>query len=181
MADSNITKRALAAAMKELMGQAPFAKISVGDICERCGMNRKSFYYHYRDKYELVNWIFNVEFLEVVGTREYPDSWAFLTSMCHYFYENRAFYLKALEVTGQDSFREYFGQVFQPILLSSIEGEFENTKYGAFYATFFADAFLVAIERWLREDSMPPQEFAQLLKEGLAGAARHIMSRLDPP
>ena len=44
MADSNITKRALAAALRELMEEKPFEKISVGDICERCDMNRKSFY-----------------------------------------------------------------------------------------------------------------------------------------
>ena len=44
LADSNITKRALASAMKELMrSSVPFSKISVGDICEKCEMNRKSF------------------------------------------------------------------------------------------------------------------------------------------
>ena len=49
-ADSNLTKRALAAAMKELMEQMPFSKISVSDIAGQCGMNRKSFYYHFKDK-----------------------------------------------------------------------------------------------------------------------------------
>ena len=49
MADSNITKNTLAVSMKKLMEKKPFSKISVGDICEDCGMNRKSFYYHFRD------------------------------------------------------------------------------------------------------------------------------------
>ena len=44
MADSNITKRALAAALKALMEETPFAKISVGDIllaiCEHLYENR---------------------------------------------------------------------------------------------------------------------------------------------
>ncbi|MGM9640637.1 MAG: TetR/AcrR family transcriptional regulator, partial [Faecousia sp.] len=35
--------------MKDLMNREPFAKISVGDICQACQMNRKSFYYHFRD------------------------------------------------------------------------------------------------------------------------------------
>ena len=26
-------------------------------------MNRKSFYYHFKDKFDLVNWIFDVEYL----------------------------------------------------------------------------------------------------------------------
>lgn len=65
MADSNITKHALANAMKALLEEQSFDKISVSDICERCGMNRKSFYYHFRDKHDLVNWIFDTEFIEL--------------------------------------------------------------------------------------------------------------------
>lgn len=53
MADSNITKHALATALRELMTELPFEKINVAHICERCGMNRKSFYYHFKDKYDL--------------------------------------------------------------------------------------------------------------------------------
>ena len=63
MADSNITKNALATSLKNLMKEKPFEKISVSDICDACGMNRKSFYYHFKDKYDLVNWIFLVGFL----------------------------------------------------------------------------------------------------------------------
>ena len=55
MPDANITKSALASSMKRLMKEKPFTKISVIDICEGCGMNRKSFYYHFKDKYDLVN------------------------------------------------------------------------------------------------------------------------------
>lgn len=62
MPDSSITKRALAAALKQLMSEKPLQKISVGDICETCSMNRKSFYYHFKDKYDLVNWIFYTEY-----------------------------------------------------------------------------------------------------------------------
>ena len=55
MADSNITKRTLASALKELMESTPFTKITVSDICAKCNMNRKSFYYHFKDKFDLVN------------------------------------------------------------------------------------------------------------------------------
>ena len=102
MADSNITKHALAEALKGLMAEMPFEKINVSQICERCGMNRKSFYYHFKDKYDLVNWIFDTEFislirdenLENVGTR-YKERWAFIEKTCRYFYENQDFYRTA--------------------------------------------------------------------------------------
>ena len=78
---SNATKQAFADALRKLLEQKPFAKISVSHICEECGMNRKSFYYHFKDKYDLVNWIFDVEFFQAVHVRDYnlPNrSWRFL-------------------------------------------------------------------------------------------------------
>ena len=100
MADSNITKRALAAALKELMEQKPFSKINVAEICEKCGMNRKSFYYHFKDKYDLVNWIFDMDFAKVLEAHEKKDyfTWPFLEALCECFYENRCFYRKALKI-----------------------------------------------------------------------------------
>lgn len=73
MADSNITKKALAGALKELMDTKPFQKISVSDICERCQMNRKSFYYHFKDKYDLMNWIYDTEFIGVAKNKNYQS------------------------------------------------------------------------------------------------------------
>lgn len=179
MPDSNITKRALAQAMKTLMSNEPFAKISVGDICQACGMNRKSFYYHFRDKYDLVNWIYYTEFVTVMRKKTYDDSWSLMLDMCRYFYENRVFYVNALKVTGQDSFREYFGQVFRPLVLATLEEAFEDSEDGQFYAIFFADAFLVAIERWLHEDSMPPDRFVSLLRAGIEGTSRRVYQMME--
>ena len=65
MPDSNITKKALANALKELMAEVSFRSISISDICGRCDMSRKSFYYHFKDKYDLVNWIYYNEFISV--------------------------------------------------------------------------------------------------------------------
>ena len=96
MADSNITKLALSGALKELLEEQSFEKISVSDICERCGMNRKSFYYHFKDKYDLVNWIFDTEFVEVNqfhdlymgdGSHSFDDRWKNIEITCNYFYE----------------------------------------------------------------------------------------------
>ena len=71
MPDSNITKRALAAALKELMETKPFSKISVSDICQACDMSRKSFYYHFQDKFDLVNWIYYTECVAVLKEKNW--------------------------------------------------------------------------------------------------------------
>lgn len=56
MANSNITKKALAQSLKELGSTKILDKITVADITNHCGVNRQTFYYHFNDKYELLNW-----------------------------------------------------------------------------------------------------------------------------
>ncbi|MCD8333914.1 MAG: TetR/AcrR family transcriptional regulator C-terminal domain-containing protein [Clostridiales bacterium] len=165
MADSNITKRALAMAMKELMEQTPFSKISVGDICEKCGMNRKSFYYHFRDKYDLVNWIFDVEFLQLTVQHEEGIRWTLLGELCRYFYDNRVFYRRALEVKGQNSFSDHFREMLYPLLRELLKKVLAEPKQVEFYINFYSDAFICSLERWLSSrDCMPPEQFVELLQ-----------------
>ena len=51
------TKRALEASLKKLLVQKPLNKITINDITEDCGVNRMTFYYHFKDIYDLVDWI----------------------------------------------------------------------------------------------------------------------------
>lgn len=45
----NFTQRAIKDAFWKLLGEQPLSQISVRDIVEECGINRNSFYYHFRD------------------------------------------------------------------------------------------------------------------------------------
>jgi len=133
MPDSGITKKALAAAMKELMRELPFSKINIGNICDKCCMNRKSFYYHFRDKYDLVNWIFYNEFVSAVQKRDYDNGWEFLVHICRYFYENRRFYINALMVEGQNSFRDYFREILKPLILGYLKEDCSESENPDFF------------------------------------------------
>lgn len=177
MADSNITKNALAASMKKLMEEKPFSKISVGDICEDCGMNRKSFYYHFQDKYDLVNWIFYVNFVEKMDWNAFGNDWEMLRALCRYFYGERRFYQNALAVEGQNSFREYFFGMLQPVLLLLIQNVLEEGEKKDFYASFLSDGFLVSLIRWLREGTkIGPDEFVNDLHEIAVGLAYKVVA-----
>ncbi|MDO4552739.1 MAG: TetR/AcrR family transcriptional regulator C-terminal domain-containing protein [Bacillota bacterium] len=165
MSYSQITKKALAGAMKELMETQSFEKIRVGDVCEKCGMNRKSFYYHFRDKYDLVNWIYYTEFVDHMQKREYQTIWDFMEDVCAYLYENKAFYANALQVRGQNSLSESFEAVFQSVFLSYYKDVFPRDEGRHFYAAFLTDAVKAAILRWLTaEEELAPEEFVALLK-----------------
>ncbi len=52
------TKIWIADKMKELMKAKPLDKIRVTEICRVAEIERPTFYYHFKDKYDLVAWIF---------------------------------------------------------------------------------------------------------------------------
>ncbi|MCI7812765.1 MAG: TetR/AcrR family transcriptional regulator C-terminal domain-containing protein [Lachnospiraceae bacterium] len=165
MADSNITKRALANALRELMKEKSFSKISVADICEKCGMNRKSFYYHFRDKYDLVNWIFDTDFISIMQSHASADSWALLSGLCEYFYENRDFYRKALRIEGQNSFVDHFHELLYALIHSHLPEITNVQQAGEFQVNFFSDAAVMTFQRWiLSPNCMGPEEFLTQLK-----------------
>ncbi len=55
---AEITKLWIADKMRELMKHKSIAGIRVTEICRTAGIERPTFYYHFKDKYELVAWIF---------------------------------------------------------------------------------------------------------------------------
>lgn len=168
MAYSNITKTAMAESMKTLMNEKPFAKISIGDICERCGMNRKTFYYHFKDKYDLVNWIFQTEFLEMINARNYTSGWQLLSDICFYLYSERAFYTNALQVEGQNAFRDYFASAIGTILPEIMRDRIDPPDDSLFFIQFLTDAFQAAILRWLKQTPvLPPEEFMHKLESAM--------------
>ena len=58
------TQLKLAKSLKELMANQPFEKLSVSDITNNCSLHRQTFYYHFEDKYELLDWIVYKELME---------------------------------------------------------------------------------------------------------------------
>lgn len=53
-----MTQRALGNALVRLLQQRPLSQITVNDIVEECGVARQTFYYHFQDIYDLLQWIF---------------------------------------------------------------------------------------------------------------------------
>ena len=180
MPDANITKSALANSMKRLMKEKPFAKISVIDICEGCGMNRKSFYYHFKDKYDLVNWIFYTDFIILVSTGNYDSGWDLLVAVGELFYQDQEFYKSALRIEGQNSFRDYFRESMTPIVSFFIQDVCEEEEDQEILLTFFCDAYLSTVVRWLEKGcKMAPEELVGRVKTMILGLARKIVEEKE--
>ena len=64
---SQTTKRALSASLKKLLAKKPLDKITVTDIAEDCEVGRQTFYYHFQDIYDLMEWTFTEETSREIG------------------------------------------------------------------------------------------------------------------
>lgn len=183
MADSNITKRALAVSLKELMEELPFDKISIAQICEKCDMHRKSFYYHFQDKYDLMNWIFDTEIITVIQNGDNSLSmdahFAFLQDCLTYFYENRSFYRKAFQVRGQNSFREHFQEFLRPLIQTRLEYVMQGNAADEFDIAIYTDLTMCVMERWLlSEKNMTPEQVVVKLENMLQWEFR-VLSQMQ--
>ncbi|MDD2213187.1 MAG: TetR/AcrR family transcriptional regulator C-terminal domain-containing protein [Oscillospiraceae bacterium] len=180
MSEAQSTKKALAQAMKELMAEKAMSKISVGEIADSCGMSRKSFYYHFKDKYDLVNWIYYTEFVSTIQFKSNMDPWTIIQLICDYFYANRVFYTNAFQIEGQNSFRDYFADVMTPVMEVVFQDLVRPQPHRDFFISFMVDAVRLAIIRWLKEGStIPPQEFVRLMRQAVEGVALHVVDRMQ--
>ena len=94
MATREITKRALAEAFASLVVEKGYESVTIGDIAERAGISRNTFYYHFSDKNMLVTWIFmrNIELL----TKEKGLSYERLKAIGEYIYVQKDYYYKIM-------------------------------------------------------------------------------------
>ena len=67
---SNITKKALANSLKKILSKKEFNKVTINDIVDDCGVNRQTFYYHFKDIYDLLEWIYTNEVIEKIKNIE---------------------------------------------------------------------------------------------------------------
>ena len=72
---SNITKRALAESLKNLLLKKPLNKITINDLTTDCGISRMAFYYHFKDIYDLVEWACLEESRKALQGKKTYDTW----------------------------------------------------------------------------------------------------------
>ena len=180
MADSNVTKRAMADALKELTLTVPFSKISVGDICRSCDMSRKTFYYHFKDKDDLVNWIFDTEFVAHARKNTYPSVWVGIEDLMQYFYRNRTFYKKILLQDGRNSFALYFNELIYSVFVEQLQTIVQDPPARDLQINFIADGMVCMLKRWLTaSECTPPDEFVGEIKSGAILMSKYISKTLS--
>ena len=186
MSDSTITKRAIAAGLKELMEHKPFEKIAVSDIAKHCGPNRQTFYYHFQDKYELVNWIYYQEIVLTVTRDLALDNWdERVEEVLHLMEHSASFYQCTLQVSGQNAFRDYLFSITQTLFAEAIRDldrdHGVSEADGQFIASFYAHGLVGIVVTWARQGMHESaHDLAQHLKTLVEDSRKIAVRRLDP-
>ncbi|SFD11616.1 dihydroxyacetone kinase transcriptional activator DhaS [Clostridium uliginosum] len=156
MSNSLITKKALANSLKELTKRLPLNKISVKSIVNDCGLNRQTFYYHFEDIYDLVEWIYKTEGLESIEESRSYDTWIDgVKKVFLYIENNKEFCCNTLNSLGRNHLDNYLYSVTNDLVMGVVDevsigmNVKENDK--EFIANFYSLAFTGLVTKWMKE------------------------------
>ena len=110
------------------MAHTPLAKISVGDITEQCGVNRQTFYYHFQDRYELLDYLLNMELVSnFVEDFSYSNMEDKFYEVFNTIYNDRKFYQNAVNINMSDVYK-YFAKLSTKELLALINTTLQKNQ-----------------------------------------------------
>lgn len=163
---ASTTKEALGAALRQMMTVKPIDKITVKDLVEICGVNRQTFYYHFDDVYDLLEWVFEDDANRVLPRKVVYEHWREdVMVFFEYLYENRIF---AMNVYNSNS-RLYMLRYFKDCLKSCIRSFAEIVSEGSnidradfeFVVEFYAQGVVGLISQWLDMGMSLPKEITR--------------------
>ena len=156
----------LADSFKSLVKKKPIEKITIREITDLAGVIRPTFYNHFQDKYELLEWIIVTEIFDpmepLIDRGELSQA---VEAGLNAILKEKEFYDRASRLTGQNSFREIMADHVAGVILSRLS---ETTLREKIYyqwltpkrvAYFFAGQIVYTVMEWM-EDGMkvPPRE-----------------------
>lgn len=184
MSDSLITKKAISISLKRLMSKKNLKKITVSDIVRNCGLNRQTFYYHFQDKYDLINWIFYNDVIKTVvsNKKKYDDLDSMMLKMLGIMEGEKSFYMQAFNSAGQNTFQAYFFDVTKG-LISEILDSMKETKEiedddKNFIVEFYTYGLVGIIAQWVRNGMKEaPEKLVSRLRHFIDDSKRFAAAR----
>lgn len=118
MANSNITKKFMIQTVKEMMTKKNLDQIQVREITQRCGINRNTFYYHFKDKYDILETIFKEELLPQIAPLLTRADWVrSLAVLTDHMKSEQAFYTHAMTGSGGISMADLLADTYRRFLM----------------------------------------------------------------
>lgn len=148
------TKKAIAYTFKDLLKEKPFNKITINDISNRCDINRQTFYYHFQDIRDLVEWICISEIDNLLDKKEEYEKWEdkFLL-IFNIMKEEEVFVKNIYHSVSVDVLRSNLYRLVYPIIYSEIveksKGKNLREEDKKFITDFYKYAFVSIALDWI--------------------------------
>ncbi len=152
---SEITKRAFASSLKKMLAKRPLEKIRVIDITEDCGVNRQTFYYHFKDIYDLLEWVYTNEATKALGGKKTYETWQQgFKQIFQYILNNKEFVLSTFNSVSREYLERYLYNEVYLLLIGVVEEKAKGIpvleKVKSFLADFYKYAFVGIVLDWIR-------------------------------
>jgi AcrR family transcriptional regulator len=167
------TRKVLADSLVELMKDAPFAKITVKELCEKADINRATFYTHYRGLYDLLRQIedetigYFEDMLKKYETRRSKrEVQEMLEEMFNFIASNSDSLKILLSENGDIDFqKKVFRRFVQKEQITKYFSEMPiQPELYAYWYAFIVNGVIGLIQHWLKNNmSIPVSELAKLV------------------
>lgn len=139
--------------LKKMMSTTPLDEISVLTLSKRCGVSRKTFYYHFHDIYDLLTLVFLDEKV-VDKISNITNVKGLIEAIYGYYDKNKAFVDAAVSSAGKDLFEEFIYNFSNQVILNNFLLNIEESKKLALnekknISRFFAHGYASAIVFYL--------------------------------
>lgn len=157
---SELTKKALSNALKELLKEKTVNKITISELCEKTGIRRQSFYYHFQDLRELIEWTCYVEVESVLKENRDYSSWeAGFLDIFKLAKKEKSFIMNIYHGVSKSLLQEYMMRLTMPLLkhvvdevTSSLAIDDVTESDKDFIERFYTIAFVDIVISWVGHD-----------------------------
>ena len=186
---SELTKRALEQSLKNLLLQKPLSKITISDIADDCGINRMTFYYHFKDIYDLIEWSCEEDARKALEGKKTYDTWQQgLLQIFEAVQENKAFILNVYRSVSREQVENYLYKLTYQLLIGVVHEQAEGMSVREedqdFIATVYKYAFVGLMLDWIKNDmkadsALLVDRLAAVIHGNVAAALERM--RIDKP
>ncbi len=159
------TRQAMTGSLKKFMEIKPLSQITVSEICADCNLNRKTFYYHFEDIYDLLRWMLEQEALTVVKQFHMPNDYDEVISFVIDYVDANSHILNCVyDAVGREGMKRFFFADFKTcidLLIEEAEQEGSLTlepNYKQFLCDFYINALTGILLDWFLDRSIRTRE-----------------------
>ena len=180
---SQVTKRALEASLKNLLLKKPLSKITINDITEDCGISRMTFYYHFKDIYDLVEWSCLEDAKRALEGKKTYETWEQgILQIFEAVLDNKPFIINVYRSVSREHVENYLFRLTYDLLIGVVNeksaGMTVREEDKEFIADFYKYAFVGVMLNWVKDDMKEdPKEIVGRLSMLIKDSVNDALSR----